>query len=73
MKAEPIKHDANHTAIYRVRRGLFGVSILQELINSPSNFAGVADLSRRVYKWVDVPYGQAPRALISQFTKELQK
>lgn len=73
MKSEPVKHTANHTAIFRVRRGLWGKSILQELIDSPSYIAGRVDSSIRMFRWVDVPYKAAPRALISQFTKELQK
>lgn len=42
---------------YRVRKGLFGVSILQRLVVSPNG---------REYKWVDVSYSKAPRALTTE-------
>ena len=58
---------ANHTGLFRVRRGLFGRSVLQECIDYPT-FSGVqVDSSRRDLVWEDVPYNRAPRGLISQW------
>jgi hypothetical protein len=48
---------------YRVRRGLFGKSVLQRLENYPSFVGGVVDASVRDVVWEDVPYKRAPRAL----------
>jgi len=63
--------NGNHTGLYRVRRGMFGRSILQECIDSPSFTAGRPDSSMRYLRWEDVPYNQAPRALISQLNGNL--
>lgn len=60
------------TGLFRVRRGLFGRSILQELRNYPyQEPTGPIDSSQRLVVWEDVPFSKAPRALISQFRQDL--
>lgn len=61
-----------HTGLFRVRKGWFGVSILQELMDFPSYSGGIVDASMREFIWSDVPYKAAPRSLISQFKQEHQ-
>lgn len=61
----------NHSGLFRVRRGWFGKSVLQECIDSPPFIGGIVDSHTRDLRWEDVPYNKAPRALISQLTKHL--
>ncbi len=51
------------TGIYRVRRGLFGKSILQELNDTPSFNFGSVDAYARELIWFDVDYNDAPAVL----------
>lgn len=44
---------------YRIRKGLFGKCILQELRSYPSIMAGSVDSSMRIYKWEDLEYNKA--------------
>jgi hypothetical protein len=60
-----------HSGLFRVRRGLFGRSVLQELIDYPGRIGPHVDSSIRELRWVDVPYSEAPRALVSQFCEEI--
>lgn len=53
---------------YRVRRGLFGHCILQQLFNTPSLIAGQVDASIRDIHWDDVDYRHAPTELIDAET-----
>jgi len=46
---------------YRVRRGLFGKSVLQELLPAAPMIMGHGPLPAR---WIDVPYSEAPRAFV---------
>ena len=62
----------SHRGLFRVRKGWFGCSILQEMRDYPSFNGGVIDVSCREFVWEDVPYKGAPRALISQFKQELK-
>lgn len=57
----------SHTGLYRVRRGIFGCSVLQELMDYPSYSGGFVDAHCREFVWEDVKYKAAPRALISQW------
>lgn len=51
------------TGRYRVRRGLFGKSILQEYVGYPSFAGGFADCSSPVFEWSDVKFVNAPPTL----------
>lgn len=64
---------SKHTGIYRVRRGWFGKSVLQELLDSPSFIGGLVDASVRDFHWQDVAYREAPRALVSQFCEDVAR
>lgn len=61
-----------HTGLFRVRRGRFGKSILQECMDYPTYSGGVVDVTIREFVWEDVKYKYAPRALISQFKQEFR-
>lgn len=61
-----------HTGLFRVRKGWFGKSVLQELMDYPTYSGGVVDASTREFVWQDVSYSHAPRSLISQFKQEYQ-
>jgi hypothetical protein len=58
-----------HTGLFRVRKGIFGRSVLQECIDYPTMTGGWVDAACRELLWEDVPYNRAPRALISQWGK----
>lgn len=61
------------TGVYRIRKSLFGKSILQELDDSPMLMVfGIVDSSFRIKKWKDVPYAQAP-AMLAAATKDEEK
>ena len=49
-------------AKYRVRRGLFGKAVLQELLEVYDN----SYTTNTHHEWIDVKYNMAPRALRSE-------
>ena len=51
------------TGRYRVRKGLFGKSILQEYMNYPSLIGGYVDSGVRSFEWIDVSFNHAPSEL----------
>lgn len=51
------------TGNYRVRKGLFGKSVLQAEYDSPSYVGGQVDSSVRYIYWEDIKYKQAPAKL----------
>lgn len=54
------------TGRYRVRKGLFGKSILQAEYDCPSFIGGKADASSRYIFWSDIDYKKAPAQLREQ-------
>lgn len=59
------------TALYRVRRGLFGTSVLQKLYAIPSPYEMLSSPSTH-YCWKDVPFNEAPASLVVSECTELK-
>lgn len=47
---------------FRVRKGWFGKSILQQLVSHPAIIGNSIDSSIREYQWRDVVYDRAPES-----------
>ncbi len=53
---------------YRIRKGLFGKSVLQKLeaIEPWQRSFNPPPWAKTIYKWIDIPYDQAPLFLKEQ-------